>query len=188
MTIRHLKPQGLTDIILAVAHLPSKLSDSDGANRTAECREVSRSLRDVERRLNHNRTVLVGDLNMNPFEDGVVNADCLHGVMTREIADQRVRTVLNREYPLFYNPMWNLFGDLPPGPPGTYYYGKGGCKVYFWNLYDQVLVRPALLERFDSDDVQIITSAGGSPLVTASGRPDKQGASDHLPLFFSLQL
>ena len=55
-------------------------------------------------------------------------------------------------------------------------------------MFDQVLVRPDLLDRFDPGDVQIIQSANGTSLLTASGQPDRKRASDHLPLFFSLRL
>ena len=187
VTIRHLTPAGLTDIILAIVHLPSKLYWDD-ASQAAECCELSRVLRDVEGRLNHSRTVLVGDLNMNPFEDGVVGANGLHGVMSRQIAGGGSREVQHRQYPFFYNPMWSLFGDETPGPPGTYYFANGTHKVFFWNMFDQVLVRPDLLDRFDAREVRIIESANGSRLVGPTGRPDARRASDHLPLFFSLRL
>src|SRR3989304_5256163 len=90
LTIRHLKPPGLTDIILAVVHFPSKLHWDD-ASQAAECAALSGVLRGVEAQVSHSRTVLVGDLNMNPFETGVVNANGLHGVMTREIARRGTR-------------------------------------------------------------------------------------------------
>jgi hypothetical protein len=59
---------------------------------------------------------------MNPFEDGVVSSNGLHGVMSWGIAQKRVRVVNRKKYPFFYNPMWNFFGDFTPG-------GKGGVKV-----------------------------------------------------------
>jgi hypothetical protein len=57
--------------------------------------------------------VLVGDFNMNPFQEGVVAANGLNAVMARRVAARRrTRVVQEREYPFFYNPMWGHFGDV----------------------------------------------------------------------------
>ena len=188
LTIRHLKLPGLKDVILAVVHLRSKLYH-DRDSQISDCYRLSSKIRSVEGRLNHSRTVLVGDLNMNPFESGVVSATGLHAVMSRGIISHGAsRKVAGERYPFFYNPMWSLFGDGTPGPPGTYYFGRGDDVEFFWNMFDQVLVRPELLDCFDPREVRIIESAGNVRLLAPSGQPDKVGASDHLPLFFSLTL
>ncbi len=187
LTIRHLKLPGLTDVLLAVTHFPSKLywSDSDQA---FECVRLANSIRSLESDVGHSRTVLVGDLNMNPFEDGVVSAIGLHGVMSRTIAEKRKRTVGGTEYPFFYNPMWGLFGDATPGPPGTYYYSRSEPRVFFWNMFDQVLIRPDLLHRFSNEDLEIVESDGDTSFISRRGVPDTNVASDHLPIFFRLRL
>ena len=115
VTIRHLRPPEGTDIILTVVHLRSKLHRNHPANQTPGCSRLSRTIRAVEERLNHCRTVLVGDLNLDPFEVGVISADGLHGVMSRRIARRGGRTVEREHYPFFYNPMWSLLGDVSPG-------------------------------------------------------------------------
>ena len=43
--------------------------------------------------------------------------------------------------------MWNLFGDFD-SPHGTYYYGGSSTNNTFWNIYDQVIIRPGLRKRF----------------------------------------
>ena len=142
----------------------------------------------AEKQVGHYRTVLVGDLNMNPFEDGVVGANGLHAVMSRRIAERQKRTVQNREYQFFYNPMWNFFGDETSGPPGTYYYSNSEYVVYFWNMFDQVLIRPQLLDRFKSTDLKIVHCIDTISLLSSSGIPDKYSKSDHLPIVFILNL
>ena len=132
--------------------------------------------------------MLVGDLNMNPFEDGVVGANGLHAVMSRKIAERQKRTVQNTEYKFFYNPMWSLFGDATAGPPGTYYYHSAEHVVYFWNMFDQVLIRPELLERFNNLDLKIVHSTDTLSLLSNSGGPDDKNISDHLPIFFKINL
>lgn len=187
LTIRHLKLPGLRDILLAATHFPSKTHWSE-PSQTSESVELANSIRMTESQVGHARTLLVGDLNMNPFEDGVVSANGLHGVMSRGIAERRTRIVRGREYPFFYNPMWGLFGDSTPGPPGTYYYTRSEQRVFFWNMFDQVLLRPDLLPLFNDEDVRILTSDGDSSLLSQSGLPDERVASDHLPVLFSLGL
>jgi len=83
--------------------------------------------------------------------------------------------------------MWSIRGGANPGPAGTYYHGKGEV-CYFWNAFDQVLVRPALLDALDPDGVAIPTRLKDVSLLTPRGRPDANAASDHLPLAFSLNL
>jgi hypothetical protein len=186
-TIRHLRPPGRTDILLAIVHLSSKRY-WDEASQGFECVPLSDAIKDTEQRIGHSRTVLVGDFNMSPFENGMVSAAGLHGVMTRQIACKGFRKVQSREYPFFYNPMWNLMGDEPPGPPGTHYYAETGHRAFFWHMFDQVLVRPDLLDRFDTRNLRVLEWVDHTPLLDAVGLPDKELASDHLPLLFQVAL
>jgi hypothetical protein len=151
-----------------------------------ESRQLAKEIRNVEREIGHSRTILVGDLNMNPFEMGVAGVIGLHAVMSQQIARSESREIDEEKYPFFYNPMWNLFGDLTPGPPGTYYYDKRERYLrYYWHMFDQVLIRPALLDRFRSEEVRILTSDGKVSLISsANGRPS---FSDHLPILFKLR-
>ena len=187
VTMRHLTVPALTDILLVVAHLPSKLYWGD-TSQAAECRELASTIREVEQRLGHTRTALVGDLNFNPFEAAAVDANALHAVMCRNIAQRGERVVQGRPFPFFYNPMWSRFGDGSPGAPGTYYYAPAEHTVFFWHMFDQLLLRPALLSRFGDNDLQIIESDGTASLLSAAGTPDARAASDHLPILFRLRL
>jgi hypothetical protein len=174
-----------TEVLIVGAHLASKRFKSD-PDQAFRCIEVARTICAYEERVGHSRTVLVGDLNMNPFEHGVVTASGLHAVMSRRAAQESARVVGGKEYQFFYNPMWSHFGDRGPSPPGTYYYRGSSETTFFWNIFDQVLVRPELLATLGEEDVRVLTSAGGRSLLRADGRPDKQVASDHLPIVFSL--
>jgi hypothetical protein len=187
LSIRQLMLPSRMDILLAVTHLPSKLYWSGDSQRDL-CPQLASEIRRCEERVGHTRTVLVGDLNMNPFESGVVSSVGLHGTMARRVAERKSRTVLGRDYPFFYNPMWGHFGDGLDGPPGTYYNLKAETVCYFWNIFDQVLVRPSLLDAFDNDHLKILDSSGDDSLLTAGGLPNKRVASDHLPIVFGLEL
>jgi endonuclease/exonuclease/phosphatase family metal-dependent hydrolase len=187
VSLRYLTLPACIEVLLAIVHLPSKLYFSDDS-MAFECVALAKKVREQEGALGHSRTVIVGDLNMNPFEAGVASTEGLHAVMSRQVAARGSRTVQDRPYPFFYNPMWGRFGDRTDGPPGTYYYERSEHVTYFWNIFDQVLVRPALLPTLDSDGPKVLTNAGGTSLLAPDGKPDWRGGSDHLPILFSLNL
>lgn len=188
-TIRqiNLTKLGGPEILLAVAHSPSKRNWKD-RSQDSECRELGNEIRKVEEDVGHRRTILVGDLNMNPFQGGIIAANGLHAVMDRKIAMRGSRTILSRRYPFFYNPMWGLLGDATEGPSGTYYFERAEHDMFFWNMFDQVLIRPDLLSYFRNEDLKILTEDGSMSFLSRKGLPDDSVASDHLPLLFKLHL
>jgi len=187
LTVRNMRLPGMQDLLLAAAHMPSKREWSD-ADQVFGCVSLAEDVLHAERLAGHSRTLLVGDLNMNPFEDGIVSAKGLHGVMTQQIAGRRSRIIKGKKYDFFYNPMWGLFGDRNQRPAGTYYYTKSVPKAYFWNMFDQVMVRPDLLERFPQNELAILDHDGMETLLDASGKPDGRKSSDHLPVKFQLSV
>lgn len=184
LTVRCLR-LGDEEFLFAAAHFPSK-THWDRGDQAAESGVLSEQIRGVEAEHGHARTILVGDLNMNPFEDGMVQANGLHAMMTRATTEARARQVQGREYPFFYNPMWGCFGDRTPGPPGTFYLRRSAHLSYDWNIFDQVLLRADVLPFFE--DVEIVTRIGETGLIAVNGRPDTRNASDHLPILFRLRV
>jgi hypothetical protein len=181
-----------TDILLVAVHLLSKDSASD-AEQAALTPGYAYEIRRIEKKLGHRRTLLVGDLNMNPFDDGMIQATGFQAVPSHRIATERgkkkhkgERAVQKRYYPFFYNPMWNCFGDERGGPPGTFFRDKADIISHFWHMYDQVLLRPALVDKFVHKDLKILSHCGSIPLVNGDGVPDRDNASDHLPILFRL--
>lgn len=173
-----------TEFLFVAAHLPSKVNWTP-ADQTAEVQTLANQIREEETRRGHRRTILCGDLNMNPFEDGVVKAAGLHAMMTKATVKAGTRKVQERDYPFFYNPMWGFFGDRTQGPPGTFYYRHSGHLSYEWNMFDQVLVRGEALPWF-ADDIEIVTKIGDTELQGADGRPNTRIGSDHFPIVFRL--
>lgn len=186
-TIRRIFLPRKRQVLLAAVHLESKLYRRD-IHLWGKARDVSAKIRQVESELDISRTVLVGDLNMNPFEMGVIQADGLHGVMTQAIARKINRPIGDEMYPFFYNPMWGRLGDTTEGPPGTYYYTNSSLDEYFWHTFDQVLIRPDLIDSFDEGELQVLTECGEIEFLGHLGTPDDSRASDHLPLLFDLEI
>lgn len=187
ISVRRIAPPLSDDILLVVLHLPSKLH-LDRDEQLLLCTRIRQQIDDVEAEVGHRRTLVIGDLNMNPFETGMVAADGLHALADRRTVARASRVVNGQRRFFFYNPMWSLMGDASAGPPGTYYYNSGTQLNYYWNAFDQVLLRAELLDRYADGDVQVHVAAGATPLMHATGRPDSVTASDHLPLSIALSL
>lgn len=185
VSIRRLTLPARSELLLATAHFPSKLYLSNDS-QVFECTELARRIALEEDKVGHRRTVLVGDFNMDPFETGMVAAGGLNSVMSRQIAGRHTRTVQGRDYRLFYNPMWGHYGDAASSTAGSYFYDSAQHVNYFWHMFDQVLIRPELADRFDSGHLKIVKSLAGRSLVRPDGRPDAGAYSDHLPVVFEL--
>ena len=175
---------GQMTVLLTAVHLPSKRHKT-GVDQLIRAGFLGAEIRTKEAELKHARTVVFGDFNMSPFEEGMISANGLHGVMSRELAAKESREVERKSYPYFYNPMWGRFGDATPGPPGTYYYAKSGYTCHFWHTFDQVLVRPALLQRFRTESIHVYAIEDIMREYNVSRKAD---LSDHSPLIFSLDL
>ena len=150
-----------------------------------ECLRVVQLVEEAETRVGHDRTVIIGDFNMNPFETGMVSADGFHAVMDRNIASKVSRTVGGKECKYFYNPMWQLMGDDQNDCLGTYYY-RGSHISYFWNTFDQVLLRPSLINYFQHKNLSIISKLRNETLIR-NNKIDKK-VSAHLPILIKLDL
>ena len=93
---------------------------------------------------------------------------------------------MGRDYRFFYNPMWALLGDARSKTAGSYHYAASEHVSYFWNVFDQVLIRPDLCKGFNTETLKILTAADDQSLVRADGRPNQSKYSDHLPIVFEL--
>jgi hypothetical protein len=165
-------------LLLAFAHLSSKFGMNEGSAYMLATR-MRPSIEEAERAAGHTRTIIMGDLNMDPFDTGVISSEAFHATMSREIANRRERVVHGEPRQFFYNPMWNLLGDETRGPPGTYYRDKSEPNAYYWHMVDQVLLRPQVLGLIAADAISILTAAGELRLCDGRGRPH---LSDHFPI------
>ena len=186
-TIREMQLPGVPPVNIVLVHLPDKGRASD-ASQFALCCDLARDIKSIEEQVGHQRTLVVGDFNMNPFEDGMLSANGLHAETTRAIAGKLSRRVNEQEHRYFYNPMWNFFGDATRGPAGTYYFRRAEMVRMSWNMFDQVLLRPALFSHFAIADLEILEGDGERSFLTRSGTPTTQSGSDHLPVLFKLNL
>ena len=185
ISIKEYIPRVGNRILIVGVHFPSKLARQDVDYISLSAR-VSRQIAEFETRAGHDRTVLIGDFNMNPFEHGMSNADGFHGVMDRRIAAKGSRTVDGEMRRFFYNPMWKVMGDSSAPALGTYYKDVGRYVNHYWHTFDQVLLRPSLLEFFREGDLRLVHTVGSTSLLRQDGPGLDETVSDHLPLVLKL--
>ena len=175
---------------VAYCHLESKvnINDDEQAERVTKLKETLCSFeKDIDDK--DGFLLLCGDLNMNPFEKGLIKANGLNAVMDSSIAKKYSRKVQGQSYKFFYNPMWGFLGDLGKGNvSGTYYFNPSNHIQYFWNVFDQVLLRPEAIPYFDKEALNILTSTMHYNLLKKSGAIDDKQYSDHLPIIFKLNI
>ncbi|MEL6881114.1 MAG: endonuclease/exonuclease/phosphatase family protein [Cyanobacteria bacterium J06607_10] len=183
LSIREVRPPIGESLLLVGVHLSSKLY-ADRNEQSAQARLAICTIAEAEQSVGHKRTLVIGDFNMNPFEGGLVDADTFHGVMDQSIAKENMRTVRQVERRFFYNPMWGKLGDSSEGPPGTYYYKSSKNREFFWNTFDQVLIRPELIPFYQEGLLKVLTEIYDTQLMT-DGKISND-FSDHLPIMIKL--
>jgi exonuclease III len=83
MSVRRLRLPGRIEILVAIVHFPDRRNHTPSEQRSL-CFEMAQFLRDAEDRAAHRRTILVGDFNMNRFDEGTVDVNGFGAMMTRD--------------------------------------------------------------------------------------------------------
>ena len=171
--------------ILCCTHLNSKIYSDHEAQRQIMIEQLMREICAIEKDIDSENTIIVGDFNINPYDASCIDARYFHSIPVYEEAKRKSRVVAGNEYAMFYNPMWRFLGDRKQ-PYGTYYHNNSNSINTYWNLYDQVIIRPVLRERFVDDSLKIVTETQSKYLLDVNGHPDK-AISDHLPIIFEIR-
>jgi hypothetical protein len=164
-------------VLLAAVHLPSKIR-ADRVNQLSEAIDHVQQILAVETTEACKNTMVVGDFNMNPFDDGMIAGNGFNSVMSEVIARNVTRTVNRKKYEYFFNPVWRTYGSNTENY-GTYYLEYPDHSSFHWNIYDQALVRPCLLAEYQFD-----YNALGDEVYFNSGG---SGFSDHAPILAQLE-
>jgi len=186
MSVYAVKPPLSIEIIIVIVHIPSKIHRDIDQKYIAI--DLIKTINSIEDDRGHMNTMIIGDFNMDPHEESIVHCMGFHAIMDQNRVKSITRKVYGSDKYFFYNPMWNIMGDSTNGPPGSYYYNRGGYVNYYWHMFDQVLLRPSLTEYFDIHNLKILTKAGNNSLISRNGIINKQQYSDHLPLFLNLNI
>ena len=174
--------------LLVAAHLESPQRLRREEDRRDDVRELAARILSAEQQEQCQRTFVAADLNYDPYDLAVYGANYFHAAPTKALARQRQRTVNEKTWPFFYNPMWARFGDADGKTAGTYYKRTSDLDCPFWHIPDQLLLRPELLDYWQDDYLSVLTNVGGQSIIKRDGVPDKANFSDHLPLLFRLDV
>lgn len=187
ISFKEYAPLAGQSVLIAGVHFPSK-RERDEINHASLAARISRRIAEVEMEVEvgHDRTIVIVDFNMNPFEAGMSNADGFHGVMDRRIAARGSRRVDAEERPFFYNPMWKAMGDHSAPALGTYFKDVGGYVNFYWHTFDQALLRPSLLDYFREGELRLVNTIGNTALLRGDRPGLDRTISDHLPLVLNL--
>ncbi len=182
-TIKELHIAGMRPLLVGLVHLSSKLY-ADADDQLYRAMFFKNEIELAEAEAEHKNTIIFGDFNMNPFDKGMVSAAALNSLPCQRTAKRESRVIQGRKHSFFYNPSWNLLGDLND-TPGTYFHSSPSYLSHYWNTLDQVIVRPAIADWFQKASLKIMKSAGANSLVNRDGKPS---VSDHLPIFFCIDI
>ena len=179
--------------LLAAVHLRSAMYLSEFA-RGGRASKLSNFIEKQEEICNNERdaleaeyhTIVVGDFNLHPFSEGIIGCYGFQAIYDMQIAKKGSRTVADEKRKFYYNPMWDIMGKHN-GVMGTYYYETDQeDKAFYWYTYDQVLIRPSLIDRFIWEEFGVVTKIGEKSLLR-NGKINKKIYSDHLPIKFEIR-
>lgn len=165
--------------LLVAVHLRSQLH-ARAADKHLEANELREAIESVEAQRACNRTMLIGDFNLDPFDAPLVDANGLHAVFHRGVASRRSRNVQGKDRRFFVNCSWSKYRTEPQDAGGSYYY-EGGAECRHWHMFDQVMIRPELMADVPTTSIDFITSIGDRSLLRNRWQIDST-VSDHLPL------
>lgn len=133
------------------------------------------------------RSFVIGDFNLQPFSAGIIGSMSFNATFSMYKAkEDGVRIVDHEKRRFYFNPMWRLMGKNEEAL-GTYYSSSDeGDNSFYWYTWDQVLIRPALIDQFNFDEFSIIDSVGSEHLVTQN-QVISRAYSDHLPIKFEIR-
>ena len=184
-----LKTKEIGEVILSALHFPSK-KYYEGNTQLNLANTYANWIRDTEKLRNNNQTLVVGDFNMNPFEEGMIQPHGFNSTLSGEIAKNGPRVFHFENYQYFYNPMWNWLGDREHNSgnkkvPGSFFHkSTGDVNQIYWNVFDKVIVRPDLIDIIDYSTLKIFDPKGTSGEKTSN---NFENYSDHYPLSFRLK-
>ena len=183
MSIVKYSPPVGDSLIVAGVHLPSKLyMDSDDQQSFSQ--RISEKIEEFESINMTSNTIVIGDFNMNPFEKGMVAHRALNSTFFSSIAREGGKTHNGVEKEYFYNPSLALYNDERDAK-GSYFRKMNKETEFYWYLFDQVLIRPSLIPRFNKDTFEVLSELCGVSLLNKNGKP-KSKVSDHLPIVCEL--
>lgn len=196
------KPQGkrITNLIYEIngekilivgLHLYSKAAVKQEETRKGFANEALKIIEEIETGHGIEKTILIGDFNMNPYEQGMTDFFGIHSTMCRNTALKMMKKLGGEKKRHLFNPSWQAYASVGDSvkPAGTLYYDGDpyASRTDYWNLLDQVVISPTLVS--NSKEFSIITGINkGQYNLLKDLKPDSDKFSDHLPILYKIEL
>lgn len=175
-----IEPVGIN---LMVLHLSSRLPPNSSEMQNADIGRALSAISRIEEKYGDKRTIIVGDFNMNPFDEKMMEFCGFNAKLFKNQIKQAARTIGGEKKDVYYNPMMLVYHDAKSSeePRGTYFYDQVPPQ---WHCFDQALIKQHIVAAFDQDSLRILGKIGDEALMS-NNKPNKK-ISDHLPIQFKL--
>ena len=173
--------------LLHIIHLTSAMNkDEEARNRRADkVSDLIRKLEEYTFKTDEYKSIIVGDFNLQPYSRGIAGIFGFNATMSIPIAKKEFRSVEGEKRFYYYNPMWKLMGDNKL-VQGTYYVDSDQQDLsMFWYSFDEVLIRPYFIDRFNWEYFGLVEKTEMFNLIK-DYKINKTKFSDHLPLKFEI--
>lgn len=173
--------------LLNVVHLPSPIYLEEPA-RDMNAMRISQLLEKVEENIFSDleyKSIVVGDFNLQPYSLGVSGVNGFNATMSIAKAKKKFRKTEEGIKLFYFNPTWKLMGENKL-VQGTYYNNSDQqAKSLFWYCFDQLLIRPCFIDKFNWVFFEIIEKTENHNFIRNTSI-DKANYSDHLPIKFEI--
>ncbi|QEL88194.1 hypothetical protein [Bacillus mycoides] len=178
-----------TKILINLVHLRDKYNYSD-KTLDGYARNHAKYIRRLEDEFEIKNSLMVGDFNLNPYQDGMISVDAFNAIMCPNIASKDIRVWDGNKYKYFYNPTWSVFGKQSDGQVlGTYFYNNSSeLDLAYWHMLDQLLLRKDMLDFYKFSSLEIISKIKTIELTNDKDIPNAVEYSDHLPIKFTIEI
>ena len=180
--------QNNTVLLMNTVHLPSAMFKDENA-RDHFAGRISQQIEKIEESIfkqeEKRYSFVVGDFNLQPYSYGIAGVDAFNATMSMENAKTTGRIVNGERCLFYYNPMWQLLGKRENVYGSYYSESDQQDKSMYWYSFDEVLLRPLLIDKFEWTYFSYITEINEMSLLK-NGKIDKDKYSDHLPLKFEI--
>ena len=181
-------------ILLFSVHLPAKFQSND-LDQHIFSADVSRNIHKISKSRSIDDVVVFGDFNMNPFDPGMVSRHSFSASPDENLAS-RAKPLYEPAKTGYFNPMWKKYGskqDANSEPVyGSYIYASRSATNFVWQMLDQVIYTPSLIDKVSEDELHIISGVGGTKFLQPPIGPNSLypsiWPSDHLPLLFKIDV
>jgi exonuclease III len=190
------KISGIEEFNIAAVHLYSKVGNTERQQLWKNLPIIQKIKNFEDKVSNNNKTILVGDLNHNPYESNMLDPNFLNCKDSKTLIDTLIKKPVSKktDNDYWYNPMWNLLGDYNfidgnERITGTFFRYTIDEKP-IWNLFDGFIIRHSIMNSVDYKKSKIITHTKTINFLKpfTIGKDDsmiKEQISDHLPIMFT---